>query len=475
MYFDNEKDRIRTMITGAPLSAEDIMARDSAIGSDYGGTSWFFTMHLIAKSLTRKNETTISFDSLSTTINNYQIHDWNNEYKLKRIESKWISVFNEFGLGNLHLDSDKNIVIDGSISKKEFRNFADQQYAYALKNGLVTWNQYDGWHSRERTQFIERILWHYTTSIYDGPKVIADSIEGNYLEGLFTNFTEKMENANLSCRGIPIWTKNDVIHGLDFLQGWERSFIAKNVFAQVDIGDTLYIAPRFFSEIDDNILADSDSTKIVELIENVRRVPGYPVSKGNTVLRELAYTLQRAGAIKLIEDPVTTSKKAPYMYLVSKDTFEYVDKQLNYNYSNSAFNECKEGSITDQFFVALGRTNLCGREMAPVFRIASNDYKYQVDQVITDLEEKHHADVSNIPPELLEPLKTINVISQDGTNLVVNPENSLFITKFSDFWNELFNYPELHSIDIPSLDIAAQKEKEQITKQINKSADRFFS
>jgi len=40
MYY-TEEDRIKTMLTGTPLTAEKIIARDGKVGSDFGGTSWF--------------------------------------------------------------------------------------------------------------------------------------------------------------------------------------------------------------------------------------------------------------------------------------------------------------------------------------------------------------------------------------------------------------------------------------------------
>ena len=53
MYLEKESDRVRTILSGAPLSAEKIRMQGSDLGAEWHGTSWFFLQHLVAKGFTR--------------------------------------------------------------------------------------------------------------------------------------------------------------------------------------------------------------------------------------------------------------------------------------------------------------------------------------------------------------------------------------------------------------------------------------
>ncbi len=475
MYYTKTSDRIRTMLTGTPLTAEKIRVRDDGIGSGFGGTSWFFTMHLIAKSLTRGTEDTIDFDSLLTTIKNYQIHDWSEKNKLQYIENKWINVYKQCGIGNIDLDKNNNITIDGTISSTEFRNFADSQYDYAMEKGLISYKPLLGWYKRSRkSDYVERILWHYITSIYDGPKVLSDAEDGCFLDGLFTDLTDTMERKGLAPQGISIWQKNDTLGGLEMLKDWERAFIAKKILYPFDIGDTTYIAPSFFSEIDLSVLNSSDSTEIVNFMTKIRKVPSYPISKGNREQYELAMQLQRATAIKIVEDPFKSPGIPPYVYVVSRDLFEEIEKILGYSYSTNPLSKWGDSSITDQFFVAIGRTNIFGHQMAPGVKLLNKNSKDDIDKVISNLEEHHEADISKLPKGILDPLKTINVVFGNNDTLNVNPQNRIFIEKFSEIWNQLINDPALYKIDFPAKNLIENKEREQVKEQIKKTTKQFF-
>lgn len=208
MYYSTEEDCIKTMLTGTPLTAEKVIARDGKVGSAFGGTSWFFIMHLIAKSLTRKGEDEIKFDSLHSTMNNYGIHDWIYQRKLRSIEERWISVYNQCGIGNIHLDENGNIIIDGNISKKEFKEFTAKQYNYSMTEGLTSTYPYNySPRKRPKSDFIERIFWHYITSIYTAPQIYSCPEEDCFLDGLFTDLTEKMEKKELQLKELKFGKK----------------------------------------------------------------------------------------------------------------------------------------------------------------------------------------------------------------------------------------------------------------------------
>lgn len=474
MYYTNIDECMKTMLTGTPLTAEKVLARDGKVGSDYGGTSWYFTMHLIAKSLTRKSEEKIIFDSLHSTINNYGIHDWNVESNLRRIENKWITVYRKCGLENIHLDKDFNIIIDGNISKQEFKEFATKQYNFAMEKGLVKFNQEDGWVSRPKSAFMERIFWHYITSIYASPKLYSSQDGECYLNGIFTDLTEIMEKEEITVEKVPIWTKENTLNGLDILKSWERSLIAKNILCPITLGEDTYIAPSFFSNTDLSIFKGTESSKIVDFIEQLKKISSYPISKSNTEHYDLAKRLQRAGLIKLIDDPYKTTKSTPYAYAVPRDLFEYVEKDLAYSYSSNPLPEWGDSSITDQFFVAIGRVNIIGHSMSHESKIFPQNFKEKIDKIITDLEEKHLADISGIPEKMLDPLKTINVVKKEGNNLSVNPQNKKFIETFSDIWNNIYNDPEIRQIEFPAMETVKEKEVQQTEIQIKNAKQYFF-
>jgi len=431
-------------------------------------------MHLIAKSLTRKGEEEIKFDSLHSTINNYGIHDWSEQRKLMYIEKKWIDVYNKCGIGNIYLDENCNIVIDGNLSKNEFKEFAKKQYDYSMTEGLISHSSSSGWHKRDKSDFIERIFWHYITSIYTAPQ-ISSCPEGEcFLDGLFTDLTEKMEKERITARGFQIWKKEDTSNGLDMLRIWERSFISKNILCPIDFGDKTYIAPSFFSELDYNVLNGIDSYEIIEFLKKLNKISSYPISKGNTELYNLAKSLQRAGAIKLVDDPYRSPGASSYAYAVPRKLFKCVETKLDYSYSTNPLPEWGDSSITDQFFVAIGRVNTYGYNMAPGLMIFPEDTKGNIDKVINDLADKYEADISNLPNNVLNPLKTINLIYDENGKLVVNPQNEQFIDIFSDIWHNLYNEPELQQIDFPSVETASNNEARQIEYQIKKANKHIF-
>lgn len=250
------------------------------------------------------------------------------------------------------------------------------------------------------------------------------------------------------------------------LKAWEISFIRKNILSPITFGEKTFIAPSFFSKLDFSVLNGINSSEIMVFLKDLKNISVYPISKGNKKQYNLALSLQRAGAIKLIDDPYTSTVTTPYTYAVPRELFETVERKLNYSYSQNPLPDYGDSSITDQFFVAAGRVNTFGHYKPPGVQIFPEDYAKKIDKVINDLADRSIADISSLPINMLNPLKTINVVYSENNNLIINPENGQFIELLSDIWNNIFNEPDLQQLDFPSEETANNIEAQQTKFQI---------
>ena len=175
--------------------------------------------------------------------------------------------------------------------------------------------------------------------------------------------TETMEKKKLKFHGISPW--EDVSpHTLSMIQGWERNLISKTVLKPFPIGDVFFIAPSFFSSIDwrkvfsGGKFSAEKQELVVSMIEKLRKAPAYPISK-SSVEYELAKGLQRAGAVKIVEES-KTSQITPYVYLVARDIFEDIDEQMKYQYSCKPIKDFGDSTLTELVFLSLGRARAVG-------------------------------------------------------------------------------------------------------------------
>src|SRR5207253_2804365 len=193
-----------------------------------------------------------------------------------------------------------------------------------------------------------RILWHYVMEVFDRPR-IYDSPKGeNSLAALYTDVLETMEKRNVVRNDIRVWHDVDP-HTLPLLVGWERGLLSKGVLKLFKFGDATFIAPAFYSDIDWRVIASAGKfsadkhAAMFDLVENLRKLPSFPIMKG-TKDYELALGLQRAGAIKVVEDS-KGMRSSHYAYIVSRDMFEKLDGEMAYKYSHQPFTEYGDSSV----------------------------------------------------------------------------------------------------------------------------------
>jgi len=243
-YLDREKDRVRTILGGTPLSAENIRLSEEALGTQWHGTSWYFLMHLIAKTFTREEE--MSFSTIKTVIRDYGIKGWQNDDALKKQLDKFVEIFAKRDLGNIELKKDHSLKIGGLISPKELNGYADKQYEYAMGEGLVRYSRgFSEWVPRTMSNFAERIWWHYMITVFDAPKIYSNPSGESALKGLYVDMKEKMRYKNLQFHGIDLWKPSNLEHSFALLEGWERGLISRRILATFKFGDALFVAPRF--------------------------------------------------------------------------------------------------------------------------------------------------------------------------------------------------------------------------------------
>ena len=477
VYLQKESDRVRTILSGAPLSAEKIRMQGSNLGAEWHGTSWFFLQHLVAKEFTRSKE--ISFESAHQTVLNYGITGWSDDKRLGSALSRLATAFNKSGVGNVEVAPDSSLKIGGLISNSEFRHFAGSQYDFAMGEGLTRWvPSYAEWTRRSMSNIAERILWHYVMQVFDQPRVYESPKGENHLNALYRDLTETMAKEDAAPHGIKVW--EDVPpHTLPLLVGWERSLISKNILKLYEFGGVTFVAPAFYADVDRRVIASAGSfsadghERMLDLIGNLRKLPSYPVMKG-TPEYETSQALQRAGAIKMVNDGRSLGS-TPYAYLISRDLFEAFDEKMKYNYSAHPFTEFGDSSITDLFFMALGRARLFGDQILPEARAFKLDFKKKIDQVITGLEQHGSSKLPEyLSPKIFAPLVSAGVMSIRDGAISVYGEYEPIVNSFSAYWNQLINDPSLLEIKFPPDAVIKKKEESQTANQIKKNLNSYF-
>jgi len=478
-YYDKKSDRVRAILSGTPLSAESIRLSEQSLGSKWHGTSWFFLMHIIAKTFSRAEM--IPFDALHTTVRDYGISGWLAPTALKSQLSKLVEIFERRGLGNIHLEPNFNLKIDGAISSQELRDYADLQYEYSMGEGLVRYSPgYHAWIERDMSNFAERIWWHYMTMVYDSPKIYNSPSGESALAALFEDMKEKMGSKELSFHNVKIWRESELEHGLALLEGWERDLVERNILAPFKFGDIEFIAPRYFAEPDGRPLTSGGSFAgekfelMINLINNLRRFPGYPVYKGNKSEYDLARRLERAGAVTIVQESETSLKVPNFVYLVSRDIFENTEKKIEFSYSSLPMSEYGDISVTDQIFLTLGRARAFAQKKIHEAQVSQVDYKTEIGRIYDALETKGEA-VFGDYTDIFSPLNgCLNIVNIKGENGVVNQDFGFIIKLLCDFWNELINDPSVADLYYPPKETILRSEKGQVQSQIKKSLRTYF-
>lgn len=478
MYYEREEDRIRTMLCGTPLTAEKLRMSQMKLGAEWWATSYFFVLHILAKSFTQ-NET-ISFDAIHHLAENYGIDLWTDKDHLRKKLNDFTKAFRRTGLGSIHKTENDALTVDKVISKDEFRAFAAKEYEYSMGEGLVrfypsSWE----WGIRTVSNFAERILWHYITRIFDSPRVYSSPSGDNELVALYADIIETMQKTHFRFHQISPWEEVSP-HTLSLIQGWERNLISKNILKPFPIGDVLFIAPSFFSTIDwrkvfsGGKFSAEKQELVVEMVENLRKTPAYPISKGSTEKYDLAKGLQRAGAIKIVEE-AKTSQITPYVYLVARDVFEDVDGQMKYQYSSKPIKEFGDSTLTDLVFLSLGRARLFGEQALPGLKQLKVECKPELTKIFDDLEQKKTAMVpKKVSSGIFDPLVSIGIVMPENEKLVVDQRYSPIIKRLADYWNNLVNDPSISNIEFPPKETVDRKEHAQVEGQIRKRLGEYF-
>lgn len=472
LYLKKEKDKIRTMLAGTPLSAEKIRMSGEALGGNWYGTSWFFLMHIIAKALS-KNEV-ITFNGILQTVDEYGIERWKDEKILKERLDRIVKIFKMRGLENVYKDKYNSLRIDGSISKPEFHTFAQSQYDYSMTDGLVHFDKISKQRAlRGTSDYAERIFWHYITTVYDCPQ-IYESPEGDSLTALVNDIIDKLEGKYES-QGIKIWERSDLKYVKYYLKEWERNLVSKNILFPLRFGDTSYISPSFYSKIDFSVFEESrEKGGILELINELRKYPGFPVYKGDESKYDLAKRLQRAGAVRLVEEQTAISPNH-YVYLVSGDIFNDLDKRIQFRYSSNPNSEYGDGSLTQDIFKILGRLWLFSRGDLPQKYFMSMDAQAEIGRILHELEDKGESELGSLEKSgIFDPLEPLNVIRTEGNSIIMESNFDWVIGEISDYYSSLVNDPDLTNIEFPPKEVVEKVEKERTRKQIMERTKSYF-
>ena len=134
MYLENANERMQTILSGIPISAENIRITDQQLGKQWQGTSWFFLMHVIAKTFTKVEK--IPFASVAAIPQDYGIENWIDPDSLRKQLNTLSEVFAKRGLGNVNCNADGDLSIDGIISHKELNSSLTNNMIIAWAQGL---------------------------------------------------------------------------------------------------------------------------------------------------------------------------------------------------------------------------------------------------------------------------------------------------------------------------------------------------
>ena len=481
MYYTDDDDKIRVILSGTPISAEVIRLSEQALGTSWHGTSWFFLMHLIGKSLTKCES--IPFKSFTNLIKDYGIEGWYDQTSLKRQLKKITEIFHRRGLKGIQIDNDFNFKIEEKISKEVFREYSKIQYSYSMSEGLIKFSPYyRSWESRSMQNFAERIWWHYLTELYDGPKLYDSDDKERYIVGLASDIIETMEKKELQYQGIKIWKKSQLDHIIYLLDGWQDSLIRRKVLYPFNFAGNIFIAPRFFSEINWNELNHLNSS--LNTIMEIRKKPAFPISLSNKQDRALADKLEVAGAVIIVSETKGIGKPL-YKYLVSRDLFEKFDQKIKFSYSNSPLKENGERTLTADIFRMLGRSRLIADSKMPELETVSEEiesnYKAQISKILDNLENKHTIKIESneLINFIFNPLQVLNIIALNkiGTNeteIISDPEMDFIISELNQYWHTIIESPvEIAPLSDISLQIN-ESAKDQVKKQIKNTLRRMI-
>lgn len=472
MYYEEKKDKYRTMLTGTPLSAEKIRLCQENLGDQWHGTSWYFLMHLIAKKFTK--EKLISLNEIQNITEIYGISNWIKTTELMRILNAMKKVFKLNGLGNVHIDMNNNFIIDSPISKKEYFNLASKEYNYSLGSGLVRYYPSSrSWDSRPIPDFSERILWHYVTDIFDSPQIFSGPKNECKLDGLFIDIVERLKTSNPSYHSVKPWKDFQEKQGMEIVKNWERMFIEKKVLYPFKIEEYTYIAPCFYSKVDWNVISTSDFSEITCLLDKLRQAPAYPIAQWDEKY-ELAKKMQNAGAIIIIPENPTPSTPN-FAYLVPRDIFEMLETKVNYNFSKNPLTDFADTSLTEDIFKTLGRARTYGEKLLPQLHDIGTDYQSRLNLEISTMEDQGEIKIESlVNPKIYQPLKSLSIIEEKDKKLIINQDYTKIFEVFSDAWNNLMNDASLSEIQIPNEDEIQRGQEVQNKIQIKKSIKELY-
>ena len=472
MYLDTQEDRRQTILSGVPISAENIRLSEQELGRHWHGTSWFFLMHIIAKTFTRVDK--IPFSSVVNIPQDYGIENWVDQDKLKRQLKILTEVFNKRGLGNVRCDKEGNLYIDAVITHRDLNEFADSQYEYSMGEGLVRYSPHlYTWLTRKLSNYAERIWWHYTTSVYESPK-IYDSPEGeNYLNAILADLSERMNQRTLRFHDLEIWTDSQLEHSRPLLKGWERELISKEILKTFKIQDVSFITPRYFAESGLQLNSIQEVESMTNLLTCLRKFPAYPVYLGDEKRVKICQELERAGLVTKVTEPKAKYNVPRYAYLALPAIFQDLERKIDYSYSETPMKEYGDISLTDRIFRTLGRARLYAEKSLPEIRSSKRDYKSQIEGIINSLESKHEADLADLKG-VFKPLTALNIIEITDDKAVLNGEFDFVIKLLAEFYYNLVNEPELVKLIYPTEKEVKASEKEQMRDQIKLALDRMW-
>ena len=472
MYLDRQKDRTQTILSGVPISAENIRLTDQELGKHWHGTSWFFLMHVIAKTFTRVDK--IPFSSIVTIPQDYGIENWIDQDKLRKQLKTLTEVFNKRGLGNVSCNDKGDLSIDAIITHGDLNKFADLQYEYSMGEGLVRYSPHlMSWMNRKLANYAERIWWHYTTAVHQSPK-IYDSPEGeNYLNALLADLSERMSRRVLTFHYLEVWKGSQLEHSRPLLRGWERELISKEILKTFKIGEVSFITPRFFADSNLQLRSIKDVESMSNLLATLERFPAYPVYLGNEKLVRICQELERAGLVTKVTEPEAKYNVPRYAYLASPKVFQNLENKIGYSYSSTPMREYGDISLTDRIFRTLGRARLYAEKILPQIRSSPRDYKSQIEGIIDSLEGSHEADLADLAG-IFKPLTTLNIIRIADNKAMLDSGFEFVIKLLAEFYYNLINEPELVELAYPSKNEVVASEEEQVQKQVELGLAKMF-
>ena len=429
-------------------------------------------MHIIAKTFTRVDK--IPFSSIVTIPQDYGIENWVDQEKLRKQLKTLTEVFNKRGLGNVRCNEKGDLSIDGIITHGDLNEFADLQYEYSMGEGLVRYSPYlMTWMTRKLSNYAERIWWHYTTAVYESPK-IYDSPEGeNYLNALLVDLSERMRQRVLTFHSLEIWKDSQLEHSRPLLRGWERELISKEILKTFKIGEVRFITPRYFADSNLQLSSIKDVESMSNLIKSLERFPAYPVYLGNEKRVRLCQELERTGLVTKVTEPEAKYNVPRYAYLVSPKVFQNLEKKIEYSYSTTPMKEYGDISLTDRIFRTLGRARLYSEKVLPEIRSSSRDYKSQIEGIIDSLEANHEADLADLEG-VFKPLTTLSIIQIIDNKAVLNSGFEFVIKLLAEFYYNLINEPELVRLVYPSKKEVDASEEEQVRNQMKLGLAKMF-